>query len=158
LSILIGCAQRGTTPEQGTNANAECFGEWNDSFLLGDALIDKQHQELFEMVIEAIGLSESGASGEQLAEKLAEIVTHTVQHFNDEEALKQRLGFSDYDNHKQIHEDFKATAESLVEAFEESGRSAEVLADALENVVLPWVIKHITEEDLKIRAYIKRNN
>jgi len=152
LTILVGCGQRNAGT---TCAKAERFGEWSECLEIGDALIDKQHRELFEFIIDVIEMSENGADGDLLAEMLMEIVTHTVQHFNDEEALKQRVGFTEFNCHKKIHEEFKLTAVALVEAFEESGRCAEVLADALENIVLPWVKKHITEEDLKIKTYIK---
>ena len=159
LSILASCAQTGSTPEKGKNTNEEqtnVSSGWNDSFLLGDEKIDKQHQEVYEKTNELIELCKEESDFDKLFEMLGAIVNHTVQHFADEEALQLACNFPEYESHKKIHTDFIATATELVKKLETS-RSVEELANALNNTVLPWVINHIQEEDLKISESIKKN-
>ena len=80
---------------------------------------------------------------------------HTVRHFTDEEALQLEYGYPDYENHRQLHENFKATVNDLARRFNESGSSEELSSD-VNKIVLQWLIHHIRNEDKKISEHIRK--
>jgi len=127
---------------------------WNDSFLLGNALVDMQHQRLFELVSDLVGACMDESDTAKLKETLDFLVGYAVKHFTDEEAFQLECGYPDYENHRQIHEDFKKEVGRLVQRFEKSGSSAELSKDVNKTLVR-WLVNHIQNEDKKIGEHIR---
>ncbi|MDR2543310.1 MAG: bacteriohemerythrin [Treponema sp.] len=122
---------------------------WDESFALGDELVDSQHHQLFGLVSSLVTACEDGTDNIKLNEILDFLVNYTVQHFNDEEALMTAINYSGFKAHKKKHEDFKVTVGELVEKFAESGSSAELRSDII-RIVVKWLIEHIIHDDKKI--------
>ena len=128
---------------------------WSDKYKLGNDKVDSQHYKLFEMVSNLVGACMDGSDIAKLRETLNFLVTYTVQHFNDEEALQLKYHYPEYIKHKKLHEDFKATVLELVKRFGDSGSPVE-LSNDVNKIVIRWLINHINIEDRKIGAYIKK--
>ena len=126
---------------------------WSKVYELGVEQIDAQHRRLFVLVSELTKACIDGVETEKLYETLDFLVNYTVQHFNDEEALQLKYNYPDYERHKQLHEDFKATVGGLVQEFVNSGSSAE-LSSNVNTIVVRWLIQHIQREDKKIGVHI----
>ena len=128
--------------------------DWTEGLISGNALMDIQHQRIFKLVSDLIGLCEEGNDVEKLYDTLAYLVDYTVQHFTDEEALQIEFDYPDYENHKQIHDEFKVTLNDLVRRYEESGASYE-LSDDVNNTIIRWLVYHIRHEDRKMGDFIR---
>jgi len=127
---------------------------WNENLLTGNAIVDMQHQKIFERVSDLVQSCEDGSDIVKLQDTLAFLVNHTVRHFADEEALMLEYGYPNYGNHKGIHDEFKESVNGLVQRFKDSGSSAELSGD-VNKTVARWLINHIQNEDKKISDYIR---
>jgi len=128
--------------------------KWSDEYLIGDEKVDRQHKQLFKLVGYLIESCDEGHDSLLLHETLEFLILYTVQHFNDEETLQLRCNYPHYDTHKKSHEEFKATVLNFVEEFKTNGSSAELSA-TINEVVVNWLIEHVSKEDRKIAQYIK---
>ena len=127
---------------------------WDESSLTGNILVDMQHQKIFQRVSDIVKLCEKGSDIAELHDTLEYLVNHTIRHFTDEEALQLEYEYSDYKNHKQLHDDFKATVGEFVQRFKESGSSAE-LSNDVNKIMVRWLVHHIQHEDKKISEHIR---
>lgn len=59
----------------------------NSKLLLGDQLIDIQHDQLFDLLKRVTPLHESGLNEEKVVDQLTRLNQHIHQHFRSEEAL-----------------------------------------------------------------------
>jgi len=127
---------------------------WSEKFKLGCEQVDVQHRRLFELVGNLVRACTEGYDTSILNETLDFLINYTVQHFEDEEALQLEVNYPDYENHKQIHEDFKVTVGELVHEFEENGSTME-LSSNVNKIVVRWLVNHIQREDKKIGEHIR---
>jgi len=127
---------------------------WNDSYLLGNEQIDRQHKQLFELVSDLTASCLDGSAAAKLKEAMDFLLDYTVRHFSDEEALQLQYCYPEYDEHKQQHEDFALTISVLAHRFSEKG-SSEKLSSEVTRIVARWLIEHIQREDKKIRKHIQ---
>ena len=128
---------------------------WSDDYKLDNKQVDRQHYKLFEMAGKLVGLCTDAGDEAQLRQMLDFLVNYTVQHFNDEEALQIKYNYPDYKRHKQLHENFKATVGDMVKKFNE-GESPVELSGEINKIVVKWLINHISYEDKKIGAHIRK--
>jgi len=129
---------------------------WSISYELGNEHVDSQHRRLFEIVSELIEACINGTEKEELRKTLDFLVDYTVQHFRDEEALQVECNYPDYEKHRQLHEDFKATVGTLIRSYRENGSTEELSAN-LHVVIAQWLVNHIQREDMKIGKYIREH-
>jgi len=127
---------------------------WKSEFNLGHDWVDMQHRRLFELVSGLVESCADGSDTKKLRGTLDFLVTYTVQHFDDEEALQLKYNYPGYESHKRLHEDFKATVGGLVKKFDSTGSSSE-LSNDVNKTVVRWLINHIQREDKKIGKHIK---
>ncbi len=76
---------------------------WRDSYRSGDAMVDRQHQQLFRhanRLLEAVML---GAPGEAVLAATQALLDDVLTHFRDEEALHVRIGFPGRESHALEH-------------------------------------------------------
>jgi hemerythrin len=67
--------------------------KWNDSYLLGNELVDSQHMELFNLVNSLVNSCASGTDVIKLKNTLEFLVNYAVQHLDDEEALQLQYNY-----------------------------------------------------------------
>ena len=127
---------------------------WSKDYELGCEFVDSQHKRLFELVNNMTKACADGNDRKMLNETLDFLVQYTVQHFADEEALQIKCNYPGYEAHKQLHEEFIETVGEKVAEYREKG-STKFLNDAVNKIVVKWLINHILMEDMKIGAYIK---
>lgn len=127
---------------------------WDDSLLTGNALVDMQHQRLFERVSDLVRSCENGSSTEQLQDMLEFLSNYVIRYFTDEEALQLEYGYPDYERHRQQHEDFKLKVRELVNRFSDGGSSEELSRD-VNRTLVRWLVQHIQSQDKKIVEHIR---
>jgi len=129
---------------------------WDDSYLIGNKQIDDQHHQLFDLINSLVQNCDDGKDKdkETIKKALDFLVDYTVRHFNDEEALQIECNFPEYEQHKQLHEDFKNTVTDLVGRYVNSGSYA-VLNSDIKSIVIKWLVNHVLYEDKKIGLHLQ---
>nr|AQV13692.1 hemerythrin [Naineris laevigata] len=108
---------------------------WDESFKVFYDNLDEEHKSLFKAVFDCAG--DRGSS-----DKLANLVSVTVNHFTNEEAMMQKAKYSDFPAHKSAHEGFVAKIKGLKTP----------LDDATVHFAKEWLVNHIKTTDFKYKG------
>jgi hemerythrin-like metal-binding protein len=129
---------------------------WTTELETGNKTIDSQHKQIFRLTSSLAEACTRGQGAEVLGSALNFLVSYTIRHFADEEALQVQYGYPDLEAHKRFHEDFKKTIAALADRYKNSGSSEKLLED-VNSVLVHWLVQHIKQEDFKIAAYIRQH-
>ena len=127
---------------------------WSEELETGNDAIDLQHKELFKLTSDLIEACESDKSQEILGDTLNFLASYTVKHFTDEELLQLEHNYPDYENHRKLHDDFKAKVVELIHRYQADSTSVD-LRMQINTTVVRWLLQHIKREDFKIAAHIR---
>lgn len=124
---------------------------WDDSYKIGVDFIDKEHKLLFSRMNKLIKLSESEEKSEWACrEGVKYLKNHAVEHFQHEEAYMLSIGYSDFEIHRHLHDDFRhKTLPALEAELERNFYSTESIRHFV-GVCIGWVVAHTKTEDLAI--------
>lgn len=124
---------------------------WNDGYKLGVDFIDKEHKILFSTMNKLLKLSEDVEKSEWVCQEGVKFLkNHSIEHFKHEEKYMQSIGYSEYEVHKRLHDDFKKkTLPALEREMKEMKYSTESVRHFL-GVCIGWVISHTLTEDMAI--------
>ncbi len=136
-----------------------CPIEWTPDLSVGVEVIDDDHKTFF--VVAALMQSAIRENPQNLEAILRSSITILLEyvngHFLREERAMEAAGYPKLAEHHALHEDFKATAQRLVEefnkiaAFDEHKKAAQKLAE----VVNDWVCDHIAKVDMAYMDFVK---
>ena len=124
--------------------------EWLDSYNLGVADIDRQHQEFFIKYKEFCLAMAAGAGRTTIGEVLRTLQGYADFHFACEESLMESIAFTGLAAHIAQHELFRETLALLIRDFYAG-------IDILDGVYLffnHWLVRHIQESDQRIGAFL----
>lgn len=127
---------------------------WNDRYLTGESLVDREHKELVR-IINLVGALEAGEAKPQGAVEtiLEELVLYAVNHFAHEEALMIEAGCDErhVSMHQQIHRDFA----QQVTAMREVSMGVEDV-EFLLRFLSSWLAYHILGIDQVMTRQVQR--
>ena len=129
---------------------------WDDSLLVGVALVDEQHHELVDKLDEFAVACGHGEGKQEVGEALKFSVSYIKAHFKDEEELQALYAYPDIEAHKKLHAKFIQNAIDLVQKLKNNGPSAE-LADEVRKTLVGWFLTHIRTEDKKLSSHIHQS-
>jgi hemerythrin len=126
---------------------------WTVELETGLRQIDLQHQELVDMINEAVLAHEQGRDKEMLDQILPKLSAYVIFHFSTEESLLSSAGVANLHAaaHRQMHRDFTSQIQRLKQA------SAEGNHDALPELVeylQRWLVDHIMVTDKELARQI----
>jgi hemerythrin len=127
---------------------------WSDDYSLGISKIDEQHKGFFDAVNRLHEECLSSKGEEVIQGTLAFLGDYARNHFKDEEALMREKGYPGLSEHQKLHADFLQRYDMLIEELKDLGPSQE-LADTTGEMVIDWLVDHITHEDT---AYARHMN
>lgn len=123
--------------------------EWSENYRLGIKGIDDQHQYLFDIVGRIAALDALTSTKEELRLILTELSTYMSEHFKDEEAYMNRIGFPEYEHHRNLHiEIVKFVNESITHS-----PTLAMIRTKLKFIIKKALIDHIVIEDMKYKLY-----
>jgi len=125
--------------------------EWSEKFSLHHALLDRQHQELFDLANAVQALTPESTDKAELGRLFKEFFDYMAKHFKEEEAYMQSLDYPLYDKHKKFHE---SIIEGMTKILKEKKSIAE-LQKSMKMIAKKWLVEHILENDLKIEKWRK---
>lgn len=129
--------------------------KWNNRFNIGVDSIDNAHRKLFSIVRKLVHLSKDENSGQwACAEGIKYFKSYAIEHFTDEEAYMQSIGYQGYEMHKCLHDDMRnKTLPALEKELTESNYSQESIHHFL-GICVGWLTAHILIEDRAITGKI----
>ncbi|WP_041959312.1 bacteriohemerythrin [Sulfurospirillum arsenophilum] len=125
--------------------------EWDERFSLHHALLDAQHQKLFELANAAQRLDPDNANKAELGRLFKEFYDYMGKHFKEEEAYMQSLDYPLLEKHKKFHE---SIIDGMTNILKENKGVVE-LQKSIQIIAKKWLAEHILENDLKIEKWRK---
>lgn len=125
---------------------------WKDAYLTGDAVIDRQHQDLFAAIN---GLHEAICAGQprdRLVGQLEHLAGSLDAHIQGEERLMVARDYPGFAAHKARHDELERSAAKVVDDFR-SGRT--VLTIALSRFLADWIRHHVSGDDQAMIGYLQ---
>ena len=126
---------------------------WTKDLETGNKTVDEQHRKIIDAINELMGALMQLKGIEKAKETIDFLSNYVVFHFNEEEQLQKNSGYPDFARHKQLHEDFKRTAQGLVADYKREPENVQVISKLLK-VVGDWLVTHIKKEDVAMAKYI----
>ena len=87
---------------------------WGPAYELGILVIDQQHKRIVDYINELDRLADQPDAQLGVARVLYDLVDYTESHFSFEEALMERAGYGELDDHHHKHRQFTFHIESLL--------------------------------------------
>lgn len=125
---------------------------WSRSYECGDARIDTQHRQLFEMVNRLLAAFLDNAPRAACLAIIHELLTALTIHFRDEETVLRSRGYPDADHHAELHTALLEAAGNLAERYE---RENLPLGEALGVIASEVVARHMLDDDAKFHPYVR---
>lgn len=137
---------------------------WNDSYSVGVAKMDAQHQKLLGMMnglVDCIASTEASgsparsaasSSSAQYAEVLSAMLDYTMAHFRDEEAYLQRIAYPALATQQREHAAF---IEKMVDISMQA-ESGVIQQTDLYLYFRDWLLGHILQSDMGYRRWMEQ--
>jgi methyl-accepting chemotaxis protein len=125
---------------------------WDDSIATGIELIDDQHKELIALINRLNGAMQQGKGKAVLGDILDEVGRYATFHFGQEEALFDKYGYPEVEDHKAVHRDLLGQAGDFIERFQ-SGQIG--MSHDLFFFLKDWLVNHIKGVDTRYVPFLK---
>jgi len=127
---------------------------WRESLSIGVTEIDNQHKQLLSHFDQLLKACESGKGLEELKRLLGFLDEYVIKHFNDEESIQRLRNYPGYPAHKKEHESFVAQLTTLKQEVSNEGVALHHVMET-NNLLLKWLIHHISTVDVQLGAFLK---
>lgn len=122
------------------------YFDWTKELELGVAAMDAEHRQLVDKMNRIHELDRQQAQKPTLAAAFADLGSYIEQHFADEEAYMQQIGFPDHKRHAAIHADLlRRFAEHRANFERGDGR----VPPSVFRFLVSWLASHIKGIDRK---------
>jgi len=127
--------------------------EWNDSFSVGNVLMDAHHRIFFEMIKEFSKYTGKNDQ-ESIKQRMEFLLEYAAMHLGAEEKLMLKAGYPELDGHKAVHDAFVQELLSIKESFDKDPTS--ITADKILQIMQDWLVTHIMGSDKRYMPYVQR--
>jgi len=121
--------------------------EWNDSYKIGDAAIDEQHQELLLRAADII----AATNHESQTLGAIRLYQYARSHFSHEESVMRRINYPDAEAHMAQHE----VLIQQLQLFVQNITQHSLIKTELEDFIVQWFLGHIATVDSQLVKYLK---
>src|SRR6266571_843764 len=128
--------------------------EWQEYLSVGVEEIDTQHKLLFDKYNAFFAAYNEGRGGDEVIRLFGFLEEYVATHFSDEERLQQRIGFPDYQKHRQQHHELTRKVTELKGRLENEGADPSLVTSA-GLLMTGWLIEHISVMDRAIGRFMK---
>jgi len=127
---------------------------WSNQYLIGDDVIDAEHEELFRLVNDFHSHWLEAHDRQTIARLFNQLIVYAEMHFRHEETIMAAHEFPKLAEHKQVHDAMIETIFQLHRAYMEENAHLEVNTMKF---VKSWLIDHILENDYRFRDFLARS-
>ncbi|MDV7339236.1 bacteriohemerythrin [Terasakiella sp. A23] len=128
---------------------------WNDKLTTELRSIDNDHKVLIEAFNEFVDAINAEEPTDKLCEMFQGVIDEVVRHFAFEEKVMLNIGYKGYIEHKQHHANLCADAAGILEELKAANSAKDTLPSV--NFLRALVVKHMVEQDLKIKEFVMRD-
>lgn len=129
-----------------------CPLRWGEAFEMGDAAIDGEHRELFEILNGLSAAIESHAGPDAIAAICERLVAHSATHFEHEETVMERHGYGGLAGHRSEHERLLAFIRREGARAARAGDRADLLASAV--AIKDALLTHMLRVDVHYKTHL----
>jgi hemerythrin len=122
--------------------------EWSNEYCIGNDVIDEEHRNLFIMANEVFKIETPQAEIDKIRSLLYKLYDYMKNHFDHEETYMAQIKFTGIVTHKIKHSEIISEMNTIMK----SSHQIAALSAKLSEMMVKWVLKHILEEDIKIRS------
>ncbi|QPR53984.1 bacteriohemerythrin [Aeromonas allosaccharophila] len=117
---------------------------WNETFMVGVASVDRQHQGLFDAMNRFYHAVSDNSPAQVRKQRLDELLKLAIQHFADEERSMEQARYPELQRHKQEHARLLAELGNLIrrEDGDEQDLNMEMII-----FLKSWLLNHILKVD-----------
>lgn len=127
---------------------------WKEAFVVGDALIDAQHQAFFHEIAAVAHALDRGGGREAVIAFYRAFYGSLLVHFRDEEAMLARLCFHGLEEHRAEHQALLASV-SAVEAMLLTSDDLEQWRFIVKRLFIA-LVEHLAGTDMRYKSHVLR--
>jgi hemerythrin len=127
--------------------------EWNESYSVGNVLMDAHHKIFIEMLKEFSALKDK-RNPDELKKRIEFLIEYAAMHFGAEERLMIQSNFPEFEAHKAIHDTFAKEIVSIKESFDKAPNS--ISGDYILKLMQDWLVNHILDSDKRYLPYVQK--
>lgn len=128
--------------------------EFTKKLETGNAIIDKEHRELFQAVNKLLEACSEGKGRASMDETIKFLNNYVNQHFSHEEQLQRQSNYPSIKTHRAFHEKYKQTLKEITNRIAVSGPTIAELGKL--NGHISVLISHISTEDKRLGAFLNQ--
>ena len=128
--------------------------EFTKKMETGNAMIDKEHRELFQAVNKLLDACSAGKGRASMDETIQFLNNYVDQHFSHEEQLQRQSGYPNLAAHRVFHEKYKQTLKEITARISVSGPTITELGKL--NGHISVLVSHINTDDKKLGAFLNQ--
>lgn len=121
--------------------------------MIGNDLIDTEHEELFRLINNFHTLWMEEQNRQDIARVLNQLIAYAQMHFQHEEVIMEDAGYPKLAEHQKIHEDMIEKIFELHTSYAEGNLRLEI---ETMKFVKSWLLEHILVNDYTFRDYLAR--
>ena len=127
--------------------------EWDDSFSVGSARMDADHQRLVALLNRLYDAWHGGEGIDELGWLFDELIAYAETHFLAEEMALEARNYPRLDKQREDHIRLKASVIDFRQRHL-SGEAPAVLTEEMTVFLKSWLLEHILGEDMLYKAFI----
>ena len=124
---------------------------WSNQYLIGNDIIDAEHQELFRLINEFHSRWVEKHAQHDIAKVLNQLIIYAEMHFRHEEDIMTAACYPQLALHQQVHEAMIESIFKLQQSYEDKSLHLEM--DTMK-FVKSWLIDHILQQDYRFRDFL----
>lgn len=121
------------------------FLQWKSEYLVGHAIIDFDHQTLFNITNELFTYIEKGEGQDYIGKTINNLTDYIRRHFYREEAIFSNSDYPDILQHIEKHREIEKVVNKLAIAYAKDPASIKV--DEVLLFLQKWLTSHILRSD-----------
>ena len=146
----------GTDRKYALHINAQNTS-WSSNLSVGIKVMDDQHQVLIDYLNDFKEISLKAKQGQlsdlrPVKELIEKLITYTLKHFKEEEALMAEYEYPKFKDHLKLHERLVKQVLSFKEKFHDDPI---LVIPELSSFLSRWLIQHIQGADMEYAQHIK---
>ena len=125
--------------------------QWKQEYSVGIDAMDDEHREMIDLINVIYEKLESGSDPDEVDDCLGDVYNAISMHFALEENLMRGNRYSEYQAHKDNHEELLDQIRDLMDDFHEDPRSGRA---RLEKRLSDWFAGHFSTFDARLHGQL----
>jgi len=117
---------------------------WNEEYSVGDAEIDRQHQDIFSLIDR---LESHDIDAAAMAVTFEKLDIYVREHFALEEEKMQACNYADLEAHLRQHDEFRDWLQTAKNGLNEAGDGGVAMGQNVHDFLKEWFLSHILYAD-----------